>query len=505
VPHSPIATALVAAAALLLPCSLLAQQRRQSRLRKGTSLQRPPVVLTAVAQKRMTIYDLDAMDEDLPDGWDAIVDTESGFVYFAHETSNEVTWDWPTSNGKVKRPPPPPPPPPPEGEAEVVQKQSRQKASAKKTAAAPAEVDNEVAQKQSKQKASAKKAAAPAEGENEVAQKPVRTKASTKKAAPPAEGEAEVVQKASVTPEGEELMLVDAHACLYASYHATVKYELRNERGEPTGAILGFANTIRAFLRELPATHFAVMFDSQGSANKRKELLPQYKEHRGEMPDELKQQIVKAKEMCDAFGWRYQEEAGYEADDLIHTFAESASKKMRVHIVSPDKDLAQLVGPNVVLHRETKKPTSEMTAEQVEKKWGVRPDQLGDYLAMSGDVSDGIPGVPGIGPTIARKLLQQHETLELVIEAAENDAPLPFRVPKKINVALVENKEHVRLMRKVVALQTVPGVAKGKFLEELRIPEFDNDRLKRALEFCEKEDMSQVAARLEIEYAEKAR
>mmetsp|Transcript_25068 Transcript_25068/g.62880 ORF Transcript_25068/g.62880 Transcript_25068/m.62880 type:complete len:165 (+) Transcript_25068:93-587(+) len=112
VPHSPIATALVAAAALLLPCSLLAQQRRQSRLRKGTSLQRPPVVLTAVAQKRMTIYDLDAMDEDLPDGWDAIVDTESGFVYFAHETSNEVTWDWPTSNGKVKRPPPPPPPPP---------------------------------------------------------------------------------------------------------------------------------------------------------------------------------------------------------------------------------------------------------------------------------------------------------------------------------------------------------------------------------------------------------
>eukprot|EP00443_Scrippsiella_acuminata_P015451 CAMPEP_0115346352 /NCGR_PEP_ID=MMETSP0270-20121206/94296_1 /TAXON_ID=71861 /ORGANISM="Scrippsiella trochoidea, Strain CCMP3099" /LENGTH=459 /DNA_ID=CAMNT_0002768191 /DNA_START=94 /DNA_END=1471 /DNA_ORIENTATION=+ len=294
------------------------------------------------------------------------------------------------------------------------------------------------------------------------------------------------VRKTAPIERREGLMLVDAHACLYAAYWATVKLKLQNERGEGTGAILAFANLMRAFLREVPVSHLAVIFDSPGAAKTRQEILPEYKTNRNHPPDEFKQQVGKAKEMCEAFGWSYREETGYEADDLIHTFATSSSEKMRVHIISIDKDLAQLVGPNVVLHRDTKSPKIEMNAEDVVAKWGVSPDQIGDYLAMVGDPSDCIPGVPGVGSAFAKRLLKQHGTLERVIQAAENNEPLPPRVNSKTTVTLLEYREHVRQMREIIALKTVPGLAEGKFLDELRIPEFDEHRFKSAVEFCKK-------------------
>jgi len=527
VPLTPNATALVTAAMLLLPGSLTAQQqRRQSRIRQSVALQRSLVVVAAAQQQIRTIVDPEAENEDLPLGWEAVVDPQSGGVYYAHRGTREVTWDRPTEVTPLSPLPPPPPWSSEGGESEaqetaakqdaVVQKQDRKNIKTKSTASpvappppwSPEGGESEAQETAAKQDAVVQK----------QDRKNIKTKSTASPVAPPPPwspegGESEAqetaakqdavvrkqVRKTAPIERREGLMLVDAHACLYAAYWATVKLKLQNERGEGTGAILAFANLMRAFLREVPVSHLAVIFDSPGAAKTRQEILPEYKTNRNHPPDEFKQQVGKAKEMCEAFGWSYREETGYEADDLIHTFATSSSEKMRVHIISIDKDLAQLVGPNVVLHRDTKSPKIEMNAEDVVAKWGVSPDQIGDYLAMVGDPSDCIPGVPGVGSAFAKRLLKQHGTLERVIQAAENNEPLPPRVNSKTTVTLLEYREHVRQMREIIALKTVPGLAEGKFLDELRIPEFDEHRFKSAVEFCKKENLKNLAARLELE------
>ena len=210
------------------------------------------------------------------------------------------------------------------------------------------------------------------------------------------------------------LLLVDGSSYLYRAFHA-IK-ELRTSHGEPTNAIYGVLNMLRRLHREARADYSACVFDAKGKTF-RDDVYPEYKANRPPMPDDLAVQIPPLHETIEAMGWPLLMVEGVEADDVIGTLAVQAEKKgMRVLISTGDKDIAQLVTPNVTL---VNTMTNEVLDEEgVEKKFGVKPQRIVDYLALIGDAVDNVPGVAKVGPKTAVKWLGQYETLDAVMANA---------------------------------------------------------------------------------------
>ncbi|MBP9801012.1 MAG: DNA polymerase I, partial [Sterolibacterium sp.] len=219
------------------------------------------------------------------------------------------------------------------------------------------------------------------------------------------------------------LLLVDGSSYLYRAFHALP--ELRNKAGEPTGAVYGVISMLRRLLADYKAQHpemadesilRAVVFDAKGKTF-REDWYPQYKAHRPPMPDELVQQIEPLHACIRASGWPLLMVEGVEADDVIGTLAaEATAQGMDCLISTGDKDLAQLVNPQVTL-------VNTMTGERldvagVQQKFGVPPERIVDYLALVGDAVDGVPGVAKVGPKTAVKWLAQYGTLEGVMAHA---------------------------------------------------------------------------------------
>tara|TARA_B100000029_G_scaffold511174_1_gene604460 strand:+ start:584 stop:3214 length:2631 start_codon:yes stop_codon:yes gene_type:complete len=191
---------------------------------------------------------------------------------------------------------------------------------------------------------------------------------------------------------------------------------LVNSRGQSTGAVYGIVNMLRRLIREYEATNFSVIFDAPGPTFRDK-LYPNYKANRPPMPPELRSQLSIINELIDALGLPILCIEGVEADDVIGTLAIQASKtEMDVIIISGDKDLAQLVDEKIALIDTMK--DLRYTKLEVEKKFGVSPNQIIDYLALVGDTSDNIPGVPGVGPKTAAKWLTQFGSLDEIIKNA---------------------------------------------------------------------------------------
>ncbi|MEK9777118.1 MAG: 5'-3' exonuclease H3TH domain-containing protein, partial [Quisquiliibacterium sp.] len=200
----------------------------------------------------------------------------------------------------------------------------------------------------------------------------------------------------------QTLLLVDGSSFLYRAFHALP--DLRNEGGEPTGAVYGFVAMLRR-LRADPAlgggaSHGAVVFDAPGKTF-RDEWYPDYKANRKSMPDDLALQIPVIHELVRAMGWPLVMIEGIEADDVIGTLARQAQTRQIHTIVSTgDKDLAQLVGEHVVLINTMTSQTG--AAERLDRagvleKFGVPPERIVDWLSLVGDSVDNVPGVPGIG------------------------------------------------------------------------------------------------------------
>lgn len=212
------------------------------------------------------------------------------------------------------------------------------------------------------------------------------------------------------------LILVDGSSFLYRAFHALPS--LTNSAGMPTGAVYGVINMLRRLLKTHDAAHMAVIFDASGKTF-RHELYPDYKATRPRMPDELRQQIAPLHALIQALGLPLIVTEGVEADDVIGTLARQAeSAGKTVLIVTGDKDLAQLVTPNVTL-------LNTMTEEHldcsgVEKKFGVRPDQIVDYLSLIGDKVDNVPGVEKVGPKTAVKWLSTYHTVDNLLAHAES-------------------------------------------------------------------------------------
>ncbi len=210
---------------------------------------------------------------------------------------------------------------------------------------------------------------------------------------------------------GHPLILVDGSSYLFRAFHAMPS--LTSPQGQPTGAVYGVVNMLRSLLREYQPRQLVMVFDAKGKSF-RNELYPQYKANRPPMPDELRSQIEPLHAVIEAMGIPMVIHQGVEADDVIGTLTRRAeSESTPVLISTGDKDMAQLVGPEVTLINTMTGIT--MDPAGVVEKFGVRPEQIIDFLALVGDSSDNVPGVPRVGEKTAAKWLAQFGSLEEII------------------------------------------------------------------------------------------
>jgi DNA polymerase-1 len=247
----------------------------------------------------------------------------------------------------------------------------------------------------------------------------------------------------------KKLFLVDGHAIAYRAYFALIKNPLTNSKGQPTGAVLGFANYLLKLLGEYACPYIAVVFDSPVPTF-RHELFKEYKANREEMPADLQSQIPLIRKLVDVFNIPALIRPGLEADDIIaHITKRAENEGFEVFLVTRDKDLMQLVGPRVhMLSFESSGGIETIGPDQVKEKFGVRPEQIRDLLALMGDSSDNIPGVPGVGPKTAQKILEKAGTIDTLL----NDPSCVGN--EKLQAKIVENREMLLLSRKLATLHT---------------------------------------------------
>lgn len=246
------------------------------------------------------------------------------------------------------------------------------------------------------------------------------------------------------------LTLVDGSSYLYRAYHAFPP--LTNSAGEPTGAMYGVLNMLRSLIMQYQPTHAAVVFDAKGKTF-RDELFEHYKSHRPPMPDDLRAQIEPLHAMVKAMGLPLLAVSGVEADDVIGTLAREAEKAGRPVLISTgDKDMAQLVTPEITLINTM--TNTVLGPEEVLTKYGVPPELIIDFLALMGDSSDNIPGVPGVGEKTAQALLQGLGGLDTLYAEPEKIAGLTFRGAKTMAAKLELNKEMAYLSYKLATIKT---------------------------------------------------
>jgi len=246
------------------------------------------------------------------------------------------------------------------------------------------------------------------------------------------------------------LLLVDASSYLYRAYHALPP--LVTSKGQPTGAIKGVLNMIQSLRKNYPDSPLGIVFDAKGPTF-RDELFAEYKSHRPPMPDDLRQQIEPLHACVRALGLPLLAVEGVEADDVIGTLARKAADQDQPVIISTgDKDMAQLVCPQVTLVNTM--TGSTLDVEGVKEKFGIGPELIIDFLALMGDKSDNIPGVPGIGEKTAQALLQGIGGLDELYARLDEIPALSFRGSKTTPKKLEENKEQAYLSYQLATIKT---------------------------------------------------
>ena len=215
-------------------------------------------------------------------------------------------------------------------------------------------------------------------------------------------------------------ILVDGSSYLFRAYHVPQLQRMTNSEGMMTGAVFGVINMLKSLINEYQPTHMAVVFDAKGKTF-RNDLYPEYKANRPPMPEDLRQQIEPIHKIVEAMGLPLLVVDGVEADDVIGTLAKQACAEGRETLISTgDKDMAQLVSDNVTLINTMDKNNPITDYDRVIEKFGVKPDQIIDFLALVGDKVDNIPGVNKCGPKTAVKWLNEYGSMQGVIENADN-------------------------------------------------------------------------------------
>lgn len=262
-------------------------------------------------------------------------------------------------------------------------------------------------------------------------------------------------------PDSSSLLLVDAMALAYRAFHAIPPLNAKD--GTPTNAILGFIKAIRHLQERFQPAKQAVIFDG-GLPAERMELLPSYKAQREEMPDALHRQLPILDEFLDAAGIARIRVQGEEADDVMATLAiQAASDGSRVVLATNDKDLYQVVSNSITMVAPVK-DAPVMGIPEVQAKTGVPPAQIPSWLALTGDAVDNIPGVPGVGPKTAARLLKQFGSLERIWAGLDEvsgdklrDALRASREDVIRNLALVTLNTAIADVPNVESLTVKPG------------------------------------------------
>jgi DNA polymerase-1 len=267
------------------------------------------------------------------------------------------------------------------------------------------------------------------------------------------------------------LILVDGSSYLYRAYHALPP--LTTSSGIPTGAVKGVIAMMRRMLKDFPQSTVVVVFDAKGKTF-RDELYGEYKSHRPPMPDDLRQQIEPIHQIIQAMGLPLLIVDGVEADDVIGTLAvQAAAQQQDVVISTGDKDMAQLVGEHVTLVNTMTE--TNMDRQGVIDKFGVPPELIIDYLALIGDKSDNIPGVPGVGEKTALGMLQGIGGLDAIYADLEKIRELGFRGAKTMPEKMDEHRDLADLSYQLATIKT--DVSLDETIESLAHGEVDNEAL----------------------------
>ena len=268
-----------------------------------------------------------------------------------------------------------------------------------------------------------------------------------------------------MTDKKPPLVLVDGSSYLFRAFHALPP--LTNSKGQPTGAVYGVINMLNKLVAEYKPEHMAVVFDAKGKTF-RNDMYPDYKAHRPPMPDDLRDQIAPLHELVEALGYPMIIVPDVEADDVIGTYAKQATEQKTDTLISTgDKDLAQLVNPHVTLINTMNNVL--MDEAGVMEKFDVPPSAIIDYLALMGDTSDNIPGVPKVGPKTAAKWLKQYETLDnLVVHADE--------IKGKVGESLRDSLDQLPLSRELTTIKCDVELELGINDLAMRPPQIDKLR-----------------------------
>ena len=272
----------------------------------------------------------------------------------------------------------------------------------------------------------------------------------------------------------KRLFIIDGYATLYRAHYALIRNPLTNTAGTPTSAVFGFANQVFQLIDDEKPDYLVAAFDSKGK-NFRHELYTDYKANRSEMPDEIQTQLPYLWELLEAMNIPILRVGGVEADDIIGTVAKMCNKEnLQCNIVSGDKDFMQLINDKTFLYApQARKRAKEIfDKKKVLEKWGVGPEHIIDLLGLMGDSSDNVPGVQGVGPKTAQKLIQDFGSIENIYEEIDNISN------EKMREKLLNSKDNALLSKQLVTILT-----------DVKIDATINDFEKREMDSSKLEDI----------------
>ncbi len=280
----------------------------------------------------------------------------------------------------------------------------------------------------------------------------------------------------------QPVYLVDASIYIFRAWFS-ISDEFANSAGEPTNAVYGFTGFLCSLLEQTNAEHIGVAFDESLSESYRNEIYPQYKANRDPAPEELKRQFQWARDVAESMGLSCFADKRYEADDLIGTLATHwRDRGHPVCIISSDKDLTQLIEKKDTWWDFTR--NRKLSHAKIKDTFGVFPEQIADFLALTGDNVDNIRGIPGIGPKSAAALLSHFNDLDSIWERLEEVQYLSIRGAKSLQKKLAEHRDAAELARRLTGIETqVPSALANPGLSRSRLDEARLNRLFDELEF----------------------
>lgn len=276
-----------------------------------------------------------------------------------------------------------------------------------------------------------------------------------------------------------KLFLIDAYALIYRSYYAFIKNPRINSRGENTGTILGFINTLLEIIEKESPTHLGVAFDPKGGSFRNK-IYEQYKAQRPETPEDIQWAVPRIKEIISAFDIPIYEVSGYEADDVIGTLSKQADKQgIRTYLMTPDKDYCQLVTENVFLYKPSygDQKYTVLGPKEVKEKYGLdNCSQVIDLLGLMGDTADNIPGCKGVGEKTAPVLIKEFGTIENLLENTD-------KISGKLREKIEAGRDDIIFSKKLATIET--NVDINLNLEELEVNTPNLEKLEKLLKELE--------------------